>query len=552
MESKFVIKIKKGKEKLTRIRNVRNTTKFKRSIKAISPVIATLLMIAIAVVASLVVYAWVSGYMGTTTTKAGKAIQIQSYAPTGTDPLNPTSLLVYVQNVGQGDVELSQTQSVYIDANMVSITNPTPPSAKIPITVGQTVELTVPLPSTYKLGDKIDIKVTTTDGTFMTASGKGTSSTGGGSNTNTLAAPTVTAGSASVNQGQSSSLTSSAVTTGTAPYTYQWLQEVPGGSTFTTIAGATTSSYSFVTTGTTATGVWTFELRVTDSASATVTSAPATVTVNAVALATPTVSVPTLAPVSPITLGASVTASVTVTGSAGTATGTVTFQVSTDSGTTWNTLGAVKTLASGSAVSDSYTPTIASSNYRFRAVYSGDSKYNGATGSTTSLTVDPVSHHTVSFAQSGSTATVTVSYQIDGGSTQTGNCPFSVQLNQGQSISYTYPATVSGGTGKQYVISTAASPASPQTVATSDISISATYKTQYQVTFATNHGSTTPTGTNWYDSGAQISISTTYPGYNHYFNHWTSSTGKTTFDHNDHTSATATITGTDTITAVWY
>ena len=38
---------------MTRIRNVKNTTKFKRSIKAISPVIATLLMIAIAVVASL-------------------------------------------------------------------------------------------------------------------------------------------------------------------------------------------------------------------------------------------------------------------------------------------------------------------------------------------------------------------------------------------------------------------------------------------------------------------------------------------------------------------
>ncbi len=535
---------------MTRIRNVRNTIKFKRSIKAISPVIATLLMIAIAVVASLVVYAWVSGYMGTTTTKAGKAIQIQSYAPTGTDPLNPTNLLVYVQNVGQGDVELSQAQSVYIDSILVPISNPVTPT--IPIAVGQTVELTVPLPTGYQKGDTLNIKVTTTDGTFMTASGKGTSSTGGGSNTNTLTAPTVTAGSVSVNQGQSSSLTSSAVTTGTAPYTYQWLQQAPGTGSYSAITGATSSSYSFMTTGTTTAGVWSFELSVTDSASATVTSAPATVTVNAVALATPTVSVPTLAPVSPITLGASVTASVTVSGSAGTATGTVTFQVSTDSGTTWNTLGTVKTLATGSAVSDSYTPTIASSNYRFRALYSGDSKYNGATGSTTSLTVDPVSHHTVSFAQSGSTATVTVSYQIDGGSTQTGNCPFSVQLNQGQSISYTYPATVSGGTGKQYVISTAASPASPQTVATSDISISATYKTQYQVTFATNHGSTTPTGTNWYDSGAQISISTTYPGYNHYFNHWTSSTGKTTFDHNDHTSATATITGTDTITAVWY
>ena len=37
-------------------------------------------MIAIAVVASLVVYAWVMGYIGGTTTKAGYAINIQSFA----------------------------------------------------------------------------------------------------------------------------------------------------------------------------------------------------------------------------------------------------------------------------------------------------------------------------------------------------------------------------------------------------------------------------------------------------------------------------------------
>ncbi len=38
-------------------------------------------MIAIAVVASLVVYAWVMGYIGSNTAKSGQALQIQSYAP---------------------------------------------------------------------------------------------------------------------------------------------------------------------------------------------------------------------------------------------------------------------------------------------------------------------------------------------------------------------------------------------------------------------------------------------------------------------------------------
>jgi len=163
------------KKQLTRIKNIRNTTKFKRSVKAISPVIATLLMIAIAVVASLVVYAWVTGYMGNTTSKAGKAIQIQSFATSG------SNLVVYVQNVGQGDVELNRDQSVYVNSNLVPITNPA--TTTIPITAGQTVELTLPLPVGYAQGDRLNIKVTTTDGTFMTTSG-----TGGSSNPTTPAA----------------------------------------------------------------------------------------------------------------------------------------------------------------------------------------------------------------------------------------------------------------------------------------------------------------------------------------------------------------------------
>ena len=126
--------------------------------------------------------------------------------------------------------------------------------------------------------------------------------------------------------------------------------------------------------------------------SGTTGSASGTLTVNK---GTATVNAPTLSPVSPINLGTSVTASVTVSGVAGaTPTGTVTFQVSTDSGSTWNTLGAVKTLVSGSATSDSYTPPSVSSNYRFRAVYSGDGNYNGpVTGALASLTVKYPPHY---------------------------------------------------------------------------------------------------------------------------------------------------------------
>ena len=53
------------------------------------------------------------------------------------------------------------------------------------------------------------------------------------------------------------------------------------------ITGATSSSYSFVTSGSAATGTWSFELQVTDAVSAVVTSSPVSVLVNAV----PTVTV---------------------------------------------------------------------------------------------------------------------------------------------------------------------------------------------------------------------------------------------------------------------
>ena len=96
-----------------------------------------------------------------------------------------------------------------------------------------------------------------------------------------LAAPTVSASTGTLDQGQSSSLTSTAVTTGTSPYTYQWLEEAPGATSYSSIPGATSSSYSFSTSTSTATGNWLFELQVTDSGSPAevVTSNSVTVTV---------------------------------------------------------------------------------------------------------------------------------------------------------------------------------------------------------------------------------------------------------------------------------
>ena len=145
---------------MTRIHNIRTITKFRRSAKAISPVIATLLMIAIAVVASLVVYAWVSGYIGFQTNNAGQAIQIQSSAPGD----NSDETKIYVQNIGQGDVKVG---AVFINDAKVDIT-----SAILDISKGKTITLIVDSP--WSSSDTI--KVTTTGGTFSEI--KGTSGSG--------------------------------------------------------------------------------------------------------------------------------------------------------------------------------------------------------------------------------------------------------------------------------------------------------------------------------------------------------------------------------------
>ena len=122
-------------------------------------------MIAIAVVASLVVYAWVSGYMGFQTDKAGKAIYLPSFTGVASqaDP-DVGDLIVYVQNVGQGTVEVS---AVYVDDELRNDWNAVPSAV---IAEGNTAEVTITGP--FDLTVKHDIKVTTTDGTFMTTTGK--------------------------------------------------------------------------------------------------------------------------------------------------------------------------------------------------------------------------------------------------------------------------------------------------------------------------------------------------------------------------------------------
>jgi len=104
-----------------------------------------------------------------------------------------------------------------------------------------------------------------------------------------LVSPSASASSGMVDQGQSSTFSVNGLSGGTSPYSYQWLQKAPGSGSYSDIGGAVSSTYSFVTSDSTAAGSWSFELQITDDASTpvVVTSAEASIMVNVV----PTVSV---------------------------------------------------------------------------------------------------------------------------------------------------------------------------------------------------------------------------------------------------------------------
>jgi uncharacterized repeat protein (TIGR02543 family) len=148
-------KLEKGEN-----RKLKGKTRIRRAIRAISPVISVLLMIAIAVAASLIAYAWIMGYIGGTTTKVGRAIQIQSM---GKDPDNQNYLLVYVQNVGQGAVEFDPRNCAYID-DMLGTIGAVSPN---PLAEGKTATIRVDLSGISIDADElIKVKVVTKDGTF--------------------------------------------------------------------------------------------------------------------------------------------------------------------------------------------------------------------------------------------------------------------------------------------------------------------------------------------------------------------------------------------------
>jgi uncharacterized repeat protein (TIGR02543 family) len=146
-----------------RKRTKRLSVKIRRSVKAVSPVISVLLMIVIAVAAALIAYAWIMGYFGRTSTEAQKAIMIQSIAAdTNMD------LIVYVQNVGIGNVQLDSGGCTYV-SDVLKTCTINGSTGVVTVVVGQTVNITAAFKVTFD--ERIKIKVVTAEGIFAEYTG---------------------------------------------------------------------------------------------------------------------------------------------------------------------------------------------------------------------------------------------------------------------------------------------------------------------------------------------------------------------------------------------
>jgi flagellin-like protein len=105
-----------------------------KSKKGISPILATLLLVVIAVAAIVVTYAWVMMYTGRLTDQAGVFLNAANVNFRG----NGTVIDIDVQNAGTSDTAIVQ---VYIGTSSSSMNNQT--ISSLPLLAGQTQRLTV-------------------------------------------------------------------------------------------------------------------------------------------------------------------------------------------------------------------------------------------------------------------------------------------------------------------------------------------------------------------------------------------------------------------------
>jgi flagellin-like protein len=158
-----------------------NLQKIQKDKKAISPIIATLLLILIAIAAGVIVYAYVVGFIGGSTSNSGgstSVIQVTNFCASASNHVcnsGADAYYVVVQNVGSVSISSGTVQLYFTD-----ITSGSSFSAQCTISAtnpGSTYTCAPSTPTSWpstapNSGDSLSLKVVNPDGGAATSSTK--------------------------------------------------------------------------------------------------------------------------------------------------------------------------------------------------------------------------------------------------------------------------------------------------------------------------------------------------------------------------------------------
>jgi hypothetical protein len=207
---------------------------------------------------------------------------------------------------------------------------------------------------------------------------------------------------------------------------------------------------------------------------------------------------------------------------------------------------------SGDRLVYTYNSSVSSTNAGKQFILSSVAPASPLVGITTpqTVTANYQAQCRVAFTQSGLDGTTAAGtlLTVNGTAVSYSSLPYYVWVISGDQLVYSYNSTVSSSTsGKQFALDST-SPASPLTGTANPQTVTATYQTQYRITFSVSpsgSGSTDKT-TGYYNQG--VTSITATPASSYSFNHW-SSGGGVTIGSNEAASTTITVNGAGSVTA---
>jgi flagellin-like protein len=139
--------------------------KILNSKKAISPILATLLLIVIAVAAIVVTYAWITTYMGSATQQAGALLYKENVR------FETGKTIITVGNSGTEDTRIVRVYLGDSSGNMTEITSDTDVGSGMALNAGSTATITIDWPndidSAWQAGENYYFRIVPSPGQFL-------------------------------------------------------------------------------------------------------------------------------------------------------------------------------------------------------------------------------------------------------------------------------------------------------------------------------------------------------------------------------------------------